>query len=228
MNDTALHCPLCASTDGTHYADWHQRSYLICPHCDLVWLHPSHRLPLDAEHAYYRTHQNSPDDAGYRRFLSPAADAVRAAMPPPASGLDYGCGPGPALAAMLDEAGYRMAVYDPRFAPDTGVLDHRYDLVTCTETVEHFHTPAEEFARLGGLLRPGGMLAVMTAFRPGREQFAGWHYVRDPTHTSFYSEATMAWIATRFGWRLTIPARNVATFETPRGEALTPTAGQTA
>ena len=55
--------------------------------------------------------------------------------------------PVPALAAMLTEAGHRMALYDPFFAPDPAPLAV-YDFVTCTEAAEHFHHPAAEFARL--------------------------------------------------------------------------------
>jgi taurine dioxygenase len=58
--------------------------------------------------------------------------------------------PGPALAAMLREAGHEVALYDPFFAPDPAPLAAIYDFVTCTETAEHFHDPRAEFARLRG------------------------------------------------------------------------------
>ena len=97
------------------------------------------------------------DDPGYRRFLSKLADPLRGRLAPGAHGLDYGCGPGPALAAMLREAGHEMALYDPVYYPDTAPLQARYDFVTCTEVAEHFHAPAQEFDRMGALLRPGGL-----------------------------------------------------------------------
>ena len=62
------------------------------------------------------------NDAGYRRFLSKLADPLMARLAPGARGLDYGCGPGPALAAMLREAGHEVALYDPFFAPDPAPL----------------------------------------------------------------------------------------------------------
>jgi 2-polyprenyl-3-methyl-5-hydroxy-6-metoxy-1,4-benzoquinol methylase len=70
---------------------------------------------------------------------------------------------------------------------------------TCTEVVEHFWSPAEDWARLAELLKPGGWLAVMTSLVPDRKQFLRWRYKDDLTHVSFYSAATMDWLAARFG-----------------------------
>ncbi|HEY9569153.1 MAG TPA: methyltransferase domain-containing protein, partial [Thalassobaculum sp.] len=70
--------------------------------------------------------------------------------------------------------------------------------------------PAEEFDRLGRLLRPGGWLAVMTRFQSDDVPFAGWHYRRDPTHVTFYREATFRRIAGQRGWHCEFPAGDVA------------------
>ena len=110
----------------------------------------------DAEHAFYRTHENDPDDPGYRRFLARLATPLLDRLPARSRGLDYGCGPGPALAAMLREAGHAVALYDALFFPDPSVFGARYDFIACSETVEHFHDPAGQFDRLGALLSPGG------------------------------------------------------------------------
>ena len=67
--------------------------------------------------------------------------------------------------------GTGSALYDPLFAPDRGVLQATYDFVTCTETAEHFHDPALEFARLDALLRPGGLLGLMTVFQNDDTRF---------------------------------------------------------
>lgn len=52
----------------------------------------------------------------------------------------------------------------------------------------------------------------MTGFRPSRDRFPGWHYLRDPTHVCLYSRKTLTWIAHRHQWRLEIPVNNVALF----------------
>lgn len=169
-----------------------------------------HHLPREAEHAQYRLHQNDRDDPGYRNFLSKLAGPLLARLKPGSRGLDYGCGPGPALAAMLSEAGHDMALYDPLFAPERSVLDARYDFVTCTETAEHFHDPWTEFETLATLLKPGGWLGVMTSFQTNDDAFARWHYRLDPTHVVFYREATLRHIAARLGMQIEVPVKDVA------------------
>jgi len=203
-------CPLCGDTRARLFTTVARRVYYRCPTCALRFLDPARHPDRATEEAEYRLHRNDPDDAGYRGFLSRLADPLLAMLPAGASGLDYGCGPGPALAAMLREAGHRVALYDPVFAPDTRVLEAIYDFVTCTETAEHFHDPAREFARLDALLRPGGVLALMTQFQTDDARFANWHYRRDPTHVVFYREETMRWIAAQCGWDCTIAGPGVA------------------
>ena len=164
----------------------------------------------EREQAEYRLHDNDAAQAGYRRFLTQLAQPLLQRLPPQQHGLDYGCGPGPVLAAMLREAGHSVALYDPFFAPDRAVLNATYDFITCTEVAEHFHTPAAEFRRLDGLLKPGGWLALMTCFQTDDARFAQWHYRRDPTHVVFYREATLRYVAARIGWECEVPVANVA------------------
>ncbi|MEX0601220.1 MAG: class I SAM-dependent methyltransferase, partial [Rhodothermales bacterium] len=137
-------------------------------------------------------------------------------LPAGAAGLDYGSGPGPTLSVMLEERGHPMAIYDPFFAPDERVFDRSYDFITCSETVEHFFRPREEFERLYGLLRPGGWLGVMTRFVTDRD-FETWWYVRDATHVCFYRTETMYWIEEQFDWTLHLPAPDVALFQRAGG-----------
>jgi hypothetical protein len=51
----------------------------------------------DEEKARYDRHTNQIHDPGYRAFLSRVLDPLRQQISPPALGLDFGCGPGPAL-----------------------------------------------------------------------------------------------------------------------------------
>ena len=113
---------------------------------------------------------------------------------------------------MMEEMGFSTAVYDPYFAPGTRALEREYDFVTCSETVEHFSRPGAEFARLAGLLRPGGWLGVMTSIYRDETPFGRWYYARDPTHVAFYRDETMDWLARRYSWALERPHPNVALF----------------
>ena len=77
------------------------------------------------------------------------------------------------------------------------------------------HEPAALFARFARLLRPGGLLGVMTRFHGVEASFDRWWYRRDPTHVCFYDADTMRWIAARHGWRLELAAPHVAMFLRP-------------
>jgi hypothetical protein len=50
------------------------------------------------------------------------------------------------------------------------------------------------------MLKRGGILGVMTRLVP--ESFESWWYHRDPTHVVFYSEATLCWIGSHFGFTI--------------------------
>jgi 2-polyprenyl-3-methyl-5-hydroxy-6-metoxy-1,4-benzoquinol methylase len=172
-------------------------------------------LPADMEQEQYLKHQNNLDDSGYRRFLSKITDPLLNKLSPASEGLDYGCGPGPALAHMLSGAGHTVSLFDPFFYPEKTRLGRRYDFITCTETIEHFHLPAVEFERFDSILRPGGWLAVMTCFQNDDSRFPSWHYRRDPTHVVFYREETLRHIAGSFNWSCEIPVKDVALMQKP-------------
>jgi hypothetical protein len=208
-------CPLCRVAGASPVAEAHGRRFLRCGTCALLFVHPADRPTPADELAHYRTHENDAADPRYRAFLARLADPLVARLPAGASGLDYGAGPAPALAQMLTERGFPTAAYDPFFAPESRLLERDYDFVTCTETAEHFHDPAAEFARLAALLRQRGILGVMTEILDDEPDIPRWRYARDPTHVCFYDMRTMEWIAGRHGWRMERPGRTVALFHAP-------------
>ena len=198
-------CPLCG--DGARlWAHVMGAAYHRCGTCALTVLDPAHWPDPAAERARYEQHRNRPDDPGYRRFLAKLADPLDDRVPRGSSGLDFGCGPGPTLSAIMEERGHRVRDYDPFFVPDEDVFARTYDFVTCSEVIEHVHDPPRVLATLKSLLRPGGMLVIMSGMVDDGADFANWHYVRDPTHVCFYQPDTMTWIAERFGWRMERPS----------------------
>ena len=208
-------CRVCEKSEAEMFGTFEQSVYFRCVRCVATFLSP-HQLPsADVELAQYKTHENCVDDPGYRAFLARLAKPLLERLPASRTGLDYGCGPGPALAGMLREAGHRVALYDPFFAPLSDALRQQYDFITCTEVAEHFHKPAEEFRKLDTMLRPNGLLAMMTAFQTDDARFANWHYRRDPTHVVFYRAETMRTLAKDLHWACEIPAPNVVIFQKP-------------
>ena len=194
-----IYCPLCAGVEITAYFSDRNRPYLYCSTCGLVFVPPEGYLSRGAEKAEYELHQNKVDDPGYRAFLSRLLCPLVERLPSGAHGLDFGCGPGPALAHMLREMGFEVSLYDSFFVPDESTLDAQYDFICATEVVEHLHRPAQELERLWSLLRPGGWMGVMTKLVLDRTAFARWHYKNDPTHVCFFSVDTWCWWARNHG-----------------------------
>ena len=209
-------CPVCRAALPRRFVDVQERTYWRCDHCEATFLDPCYRLAQEEELAHYRHHQNERDDPRYRGFLSKLADPLLKKLKPGMTGLDYGCGQGPALAAMLEEAGLTMSLYDPFFHDDRAVLKQRYDVITLSEVAEHLFDPAQEFDFLAQRLKPDGWLGVMTCFQTDDDRFASWHYRRDPTHVVFYRYRTFEVIAAERGLRLASPRKDVALLQKRR------------
>lgn len=207
---SAIECPLCHALQSLFFCQDNRRQYFQCPQCQLVFADRQTLLTASEELAQYRLHQNDVADLGYRRFLQRLATPLLNALPAQKrQGLDFGCGPGPLLALMLTEAGHDMAVWDPFFAKDDAVLLQQYDFICCSEAIEHFVNPAQEWLLWLSLLKPGGILAIMTKRYSSAEAFVNWHYKNDPTHVSFFSEQTFAYLARRDGFMLQVVDKDV-------------------
>ena len=187
-------CPLCRSSAKAYHQD-RSRTYFRCSNCRLVFVGPEAFLSAEEEKSVYDLHQNSPDDAGYRRFLSRMLAPMISRLTMGSYGLDFGCGPGPTLSVMFEELGHTMAIYDPFYAADASVLEAEYDFVTATEVVEHLQRPEQCLNRMWQCIRPGGYLGIMTKQVVNEKMFANWHYKNDPTHICFYSKETFVWLA---------------------------------
>lgn len=196
---TLFYCPLCTNPEGSShfYSDGH-RDYYRCSHCHLIHVPVSQHLSPEAERAEYDKHRNSPEDAGYRKFLNRLFIPINDRLSPDSHGLDFGSGPGPTLSVIFEEAGCNMSLYDPFYAPDNNILKGQYDFITASEVVEHLHNPAAEFDLLWSILKPGGWFGIMTKLALDKEAFSKWHYKSDPTHVCFFSKETMDWLAAKW------------------------------
>jgi hypothetical protein len=213
MNPTSPStCPLCGAESNDFHRD-RRRRYERCPECRLVFVPPEFHVSPADERAAYELHENSPDDPGYRRFLSRTANAVIARTPRGASGLDFGSGPGPTLSVMLTEIGYTVATYDPFFAPDESPLGRTYDFVTATEVVEHLRRPRETIATMWRCVRTNGLLAIMTKMVIDHDAFSRWHYKNDETHVCFFSVETFEWLGTKLDAQPEFIGTDVVVFE---------------
>lgn len=207
------HCPLCFSKQTVDYYQDKLRPYLQCQNCSLVFVPVIAHLSQASEKAIYDLHQNNLLDQGYQTFLSRLSTPLLSYLKPNSYGLDYGCGPAPLLARLLENAGHQMAVYDPLYAKHDSALEQNYDFICCTEVAEHFRDPQAEFKKLFDLLNPDGILAIMTKRVTDQTAFSRWHYKNDQTHISFFSESTFLWLANHYQFQVDFPCADVAIFK---------------
>src|SRR4051794_8566096 len=174
------------------------------------------------------------EEAGRRATGARLLDLV-ARFVPRGRLLDVGCGPG----LLLDEA--RRRGYDPlglelsrasaRHARDALGLDVRelaledfvddgggFDVVVLADVIEHLDDPVGGIARCAALLRPGGVLCVVTpdpssptARAAGRRW---WGYV--PAHTCLLPRATLRELLAAAGLVVSTDVPLVRTFSARR------------
>ncbi|EAQ33334.1 class I SAM-dependent methyltransferase [Idiomarina baltica] len=198
-----LLCPLCHAS-SSFYARDKRRDFHQCRQCRLVFADPATHVDREEEKRLYETHENDPLDPRYRAFLNQLWQPLQKVCRDSGyrTALDFGSGPGPTLHLMMEESGLNARHYDPIYSPDEILLSHSYDVVTCTEVIEHFFYPQREFAQLRRLVKPGGTLATMTKPYVSAERFPNWHYKNDLTHVSFFNDETYRYIAEQFGFRV--------------------------
>ncbi len=202
-------CSLCLSeTDNLFFTD-RNRHYISCDHCGLIFVPQDFWLNAVEEKAVYDLHENSPHDQGYRNFLSRLTTPLSEKLKPQQKGLDFGCGPGPALPTLLEEQGHQVDRFDLHYHNDPTIFGNRYDFICATEVLEHLQAPNSEFTKLFSILKPGGWLGIMTKLVIDRQAFSKWHYIRDLTHICFYSHGTFEYLAHRFNAELNVVANDV-------------------
>jgi 2-polyprenyl-3-methyl-5-hydroxy-6-metoxy-1,4-benzoquinol methylase len=120
--------------------------------------------------------------ATYAARLSLVEELIRRACPLPATVIDIGCAQG-TLGLRLAEQGYAVTLVDVRpealeyararwehgsveyivgGAGDVAGTGRRFDVVVCTEVLEHVPQPAELLGVLSSLVRSGGILMLTT------------------------------------------------------------------
>ena len=206
-------CIVCKNQEAVDFKNIKQKRYWKCSYCEAIFLDKEFYLSSNDEYKHYLTHNNDVNDPRYKKFLSNLMLPLIERIKLNSIGLDYGCGPGPALSLMLREKGYQMFNYDPFFHPKKSNLLKKYDFISCSETVEHFHNPFYEFTRFNELLNDGGIIGIMTNFHSKENIFENWYYIKDPTHVVFYSKNTFLIIAKMFKWDCEFLNNNLVFFK---------------
>lgn len=172
--------------------------YYHCSICDFIFKDPKAYITAEKEHHIYNQHNNSIKDPRYvKYFRSFIENAILKQTLKGNKGLDFGSGPSPVLATLLArDYNFDMDIYDLFYSPEKVYIGRKYDLITSTEVIEHLNDPIVYFELFRLMMKKDSILAVMTQFHPqNSDKFLKWHYIRDASHISFYSEVTMRKIA---------------------------------
>ncbi len=186
-------CLICASStyqiEDTQIKHQHRYiTYNVCEKCGFTFKDHAFHINHTEEKKQYDFHENTLENEGYvnmfKRFIADAIDPFIQQ----GECLDFGSGPGPVLSILLKQKGFNVTLYDPFYANDQTALNKQYDLITSTEVFEHFFTPKQTINELVNLLKPKGILAIMTSFKTMNDTaFLKWWYRRDATHVCFYT-----------------------------------------
>ncbi len=173
--------------------------YYYCNQCGLIFIERDTLPNRKTELKNYRKHENTHENEGYVNMFEDFYDTlIKEHVDGIKDVLEYGCGPGPVLADILQKKGLDVVKYDPFFFPEQSYINKKYDLLTSTEVFEHFSNPKKEINGLIKLMKTGSFLAIMTLFHPGVEKFKGWWYRRDKTHVVFYNLKTFQYIEKKY------------------------------
>jgi len=198
------HCILC-NHETTSFT--HEKFGIVfheCPHCELIYKDSSSYINESDELKVYLKHQNSLENIGYVNYLTNFLEQGVLPFIQKGKALEFGSGPTPVLAHLLrTQYHFDVDIYDYYFSPQKVYEGKTYDLITSTEVIEHIQQPQGVFKLFHELLNQGGILSLMTLFYPkDKDVFMDWFYIRDPSHVTFYTPKTMAFIAFQFGFEL--------------------------
>jgi hypothetical protein len=196
-----LQCRVCESSD-LRILDLDEK-YYYCNQCEAIFIDKNVIVDPEEEKERYEGHDNTHQNEGYvKMFEEFLEESVFPYIDDVDNVLEFGCGPGPVLADLLEGEDYEVDKYDPYFYPEKVFKNNKYDLITSTEVFEHFVDPRKEMELLTSHLKEGAYLAVMTSFHPGPEEFADWWYKWDPTHIVFYNLNTFQILAEDFNLKI--------------------------
>ncbi len=196
-----MHCPVCRSQTERFDDAQMQCTTYRCPQCRLMFKDAACCPDETTELKKYLEHDNSLENEGYVQMFESFIDWTLTSLDrPPRSVLDYGSGPEPVLAELLRRRGFSVQIYDKYFAPTPPKAGETFDLITCTEVIEHTADPLAFLRTLLAHLNVGGYVSLMTLFHADDlDAYLSWWYRRDPTHLCFFTPTTFETLAAQCG-----------------------------
>jgi SAM-dependent methyltransferase len=198
----SMRCNICGNED-LHLIEVKNKAklkkYYRCKVCEFIFIDKAHILSSEDEGRRYEIHNNEISDPSYRSYFKNFIDYIEDDLDKGHTILDYGSGPQPVLADVMEENGYTVDIYDKFFYNRKEYLDKKYDVIISTEVFEHIYNPVETLETLLSILNKNGKLILMTAVSPlTDEEFKRWWYIQDPTHVVFYNKKTFDTISRKY------------------------------
>jgi len=174
-----------------------------CGHCKFLFKDQLMYLSKEEELKVYNRHENTIENIGYVNYLNNFIDTAVLPFINKGKVLDFGSGPNPVLSLLLKQSGFLgVDIYDYYYSPHKIYENQTYDLITTTEVIEHLQDPVTYFKLFYDLLNHGGLLSMMTLFRPKSHlEIFNWFYIRDQSHVSFFNEQSLQAIADLVGFK---------------------------
>jgi 2-polyprenyl-3-methyl-5-hydroxy-6-metoxy-1,4-benzoquinol methylase len=218
-------CQLCDRTilEGEIYAQKDGWSYLRCPGCGLVLLHP---IPDEATLRVFYNDGYEVDFERYAKNIRQGAESIlrdlKKQFPNRGRLLEVGCSYGGFLAEARRDgwevAGVELSETAACYARDklnlrvfTGSLHDQlpqlgepYEAVALFHVIEHVPDPVQLLEQCRKLIRPGGLLVLKTpnvASLIARLTKATWQWVSPPAHLYLYSPKTLALLLEKAGYQ---------------------------
>jgi hypothetical protein len=189
-----IKCKICSKPTEPFEAI--KKQYYYCNNCKFIFLDKKFIVSTKKEKERYLKHENTIKNLGYVKIFKDFIKIIDQNNPRIKTALDFGCGPGDVLKTLLQNKDIKTDSYDIHFQKEKVYENNKYDLITCTEVVEHLKNPLEIIKLLRGHLSSNGIIAIMTLFHSdNKEDFQKWWYITDETHISFYTIKTFEKIA---------------------------------
>lgn len=201
---TQTTCKICSQELVLFFDDYMQCNTYHCEACEFIFKDNAAIISTEKELKVYQQHNNTLENLGYvAMFEAFIAKSITPHQKNIRTVLDFGSGPNPVLATLLAQKGFQTEYYDKFFSPQKVYENKRYDLITCTEVIEHISDIQALMELFSEHINPNGYLALMTQFHPNDpEAYLNWWYRRDPTHISFFRPHSFSVLAQQHGFSL--------------------------
>lgn len=217
--DSQIICPICRSKKTLRF--WAGRGYRLskCLVCSMVW---EHLPPEDVLAQYSKTYFiNENPKGGYanyfagmsinRKTFTDRLNKIEKKLSKKAKLLDVGCALGDCLAeakrlGWQNIQGLEVSEFAVKAARERGLTVKQgvlkpgiypvnsFDVVTYQDVIEHIPDPVAELERVYKILKPGGLLFIVTPDVGGswsKLLGSNWYHYKPGEHVNYFSQQSI-------------------------------------